>query len=96
MFAVMPRTRTPPRWEQEAPLTPERADELRRRVRLVYGAGVAVFVGLCIALAVVVPAPIVVAGAALFAVADAGTIWLVYRDAAAGIRRNTQSAKEYR
>jgi hypothetical protein len=60
-----------------------------RTVRFFYGIGVAVFWAVCAAAAVAVHRPVVVAVLAVVAVLDAGAMWLAFRDARAGIRRNT-------
>jgi len=60
-----------------------------RTVRTVCAAGVAVSWAVCAAAAVVVHKLVVVAVVVAVALLDAGAMWLAFRDARAGIRRNT-------
>jgi Flp pilus assembly protein TadB len=85
----MTRTRNPPLWERKAPLTPEQAAKMHRSVRSTYVVAVAVFWAVCAGTAITLHTPVVVAAVAVFAVLDAGAMWWAFRDARAGIRRNT-------
>jgi hypothetical protein len=89
MIIVMARIRTPPRWEREAPLTPEAAAKMYRTVRAYYVVGVAVFWAVCAATAVLGHRAVIVGVLALFAVLDAAAMWWAPRGARAGIRKNT-------
>jgi hypothetical protein len=60
-----------------------------RTVQVVYGTGVAVFWAACAVAAVVEHRPVTVAALAALALLDAGAVWLAFRAARAGIRRNT-------
>jgi hypothetical protein len=94
MIIGMALSRTPPRWEREAPLTPEAAAKIYRTVQVVYGTGVAVFWGACAAAAVIEHRPVAIATLAVLALLDAGAVWLAFRAAKAGIRRNTVARVE--
>ena len=83
------RKRRPPLWEREAPLTPERAAEILKKVRVSYSIMVASFWVPCIALAFLLHSPVGVVAVIIVAVLNAGTMWWAFRDARAGIRRNT-------
>lgn len=85
----MPRTPNKPRWEREAPLTPERAAKMYRTVRSYYVAGVAVFWAVCVAAAALAPSPVIVVFVAVVAVLDAAAMWWALRAARVGIRKNT-------
>jgi hypothetical protein len=64
---------------------------MHRTVRSFYAVAVAVFWTLCIALGVAVHTPVAIGFVVLFAVLDAGAMWLAFREAKAGIQRNTGS-----
>ena len=87
----MTRKRTPPLWEREAPLTPERAAQILKKVRTAYIVVVATFWVPCIALAFLLHSSVAVVAVIAVAVLNAGTMWWAFRDARAGIRRNTMT-----
>lgn len=60
-----------------------------RTVQIVYGTGVAVFWAVCAAAAVAEHKPVTIAALAVLALLDAGAVWLAFRSARDGIRRNT-------
>jgi hypothetical protein len=89
MITGMALSRNPPRWEREAPLTPEAAAKIYRTVQVVYGTGVAVFWAACAVAAVVEHRAAAVVTLVVLALLDAGAVWVAFRAARAGIRRNT-------
>jgi hypothetical protein len=62
---------------------------MHRTVRRVYAVAVALFWLVGAAVAVVMHTAVVIAAVVIFALLDAGAIWFAFRDARAGIRRNT-------
>lgn len=60
-----------------------------RTVQVVYGTGVAVFWGVCATVAIVEHRLVAIAALAVLALLDAGAVWLAFRAARDGIRRNT-------
>jgi hypothetical protein len=88
--ARMARSRKPPVWEREAPLTPRRAAEILKRVRATYVAMVACFWLACALVLIAAHRTLALSAIVIvLALLNAATMGWLYRYTRAAIRRNT-------